>query len=115
MTLVSARITVSNDLILLFLLAVRRAFLQIFVKAPAREWQIEGALRVKKSTIILSLLFAVCKEKIFADHAKTQITESACSRQEARLAGDPDFCIFLTRGGEAAIRRLPLLTPWWAA
>ena len=28
------------------------------------------------------------------------------------MAGDPDFCIFLTRGGEAAIRRLPLLTPW---
>ncbi len=28
------------------------------------------------------------------------------------MAGDTDFFIFLTREGEAAIRRLPLLTPW---
>ena len=111
MTLVSARITVSNDLILLFLLAVRRSLLQIFVKAPAREWQIEGALRVKKSTIILSLLFAVCKEKIFADHAKTQITESGMQQTRGSIGWRSGFLHFLDKGRGGGYKASSLAHP----
>ena len=85
--------------------------MQIFVKAPAREWQIEGLLRVKKSTITLSLLFAVCKEKIFADHAKKQVTESGMQQTRGSIGWRSGFLHFLDKGRGGGYKASSLAHP----
>ncbi|WP_144268474.1 hypothetical protein [Desulfovibrio sp. An276] len=111
MTLVSARITVSNDLILFFLLAVRRSFLQIFVKAPAREWQIEGLLRVKKKHDYPIIIVCRVQRKNFCRSRENPVTESGMQQGRGPIGWRSGFLHFLDKGRGGGYKASSLAHP----